>query len=67
MAKIVQVVYYESSQGLNCYVHDDENKRWFRIIEKEEDILPGLEIDTKLWTFKNGKIFHLIGQVWFTY
>ena len=66
MAKIVHVVYYEGSQGLGCYVQDDEEKRWFRLIEQEEDILPGLEIDTNLWTFKNGKIFHFISKMWFT-
>ena len=54
---VEEVTYYESRNGLLCYVRDGKSS-WSRIVdEKMEDIFPGQELDiSNNWNFQNGKV-----------
>ena len=57
---IESIDYYESSQGLLCFLRDNENQVWSKIItEDDADFYPRqVIILTSDWSLKNGKTFN---------
>ena len=55
--KVEEYSYYESRNGLICYVRDGQSS-WSKLVDdKWQDIVPGQELDiSDNWTFQNGKI-----------
>ena len=60
MSKIIvidEVRYYESKNGLMCFVIDTEGESWKIMIEDEmEDFFPYDTLDVSNWEFQNGNV-----------